>query len=225
MKIAIIGSGRIGANIGLRAAEARHDVAFSFSRSTEKLAMLAERGGQSASAMSVRDAIEMADVVVVSVPWNLRSEAVGDPRALQGKIVVDTTNQYGGDGIVSLSHPAVVENMALFPGARFAKAFNTFTAQFQIDEKDRLGDDRHAMFFASEDTDAAAAACTLIEAVGFDPVRLGGWDVVELLEAPRRSGSVYGEAYRPENARRIAAVAATDAASASRLADELKEAE
>jgi hypothetical protein len=43
------------------------------------------------------------------------------------------------------------------------------------------------------------------------------------MEAPRRRGAVYGEAYRPEDARRIAAAAAAgDLALAGRLAEEQK---
>jgi hypothetical protein len=51
------------------------------------------------------------------------------------------------------------------------------------------------------------------------PVHLGGWARVPLMAAPRRPGSVYGEAYRPEDARRIAVASLEEAA---RLADELK---
>jgi hypothetical protein len=73
--------------------------------------------------------------------------------------------------------------------------------------------------FAAEEQAAIDTAVTLIEGCGFVPVHLGGWDRVRLMEAPRRPGSVYGEAYRPEDARRIAAAPLDEAA---RLADELK---
>jgi 8-hydroxy-5-deazaflavin:NADPH oxidoreductase len=103
------------------------------------------------------------------------------------------------------------------------KSFNTYTAAFQAE----VGDGRHAdpvaMFLGGEDADAKEIAATLVRGTGFEPVDLGGWSTISLLEAPRRPGAVYGEEYRPEAARRIAAVAATDIEEAGRLADELKE--
>jgi hypothetical protein len=62
----------------------------------------------------------------------------------------------------------------------------------------------------------------LVRDAGFEPVDLGDWRTVPLMEAPRRGGAVYGEEYDPQSARRIAEAAARDLASAGRLADELK---
>ena len=71
---------------------------------------------------------------------------------------------------------------------------------------------------------AKEVAATLVRDTGFEPVDLGGWATISLLEAPHRPGAVYGEEYAPDAARRIAAAAATDLAEAGRLATELKEA-
>jgi hypothetical protein len=79
------------------------------------------------------------------------------------------------------------------------------------------------MFFGGEDDAAKEVAATLVRDTGFEPVDLGGWATISLLEAPHRSGAVYGEEYTPDAARRIAAAAATDIGEADRLATELKE--
>jgi hypothetical protein len=42
------------------------------------------------------------------------------------------------------------------------------------------------------------------------------------MEAPRRDGAIYGEAYRPDDARRIASAAADDLDRAGELATELR---
>jgi hypothetical protein len=42
------------------------------------------------------------------------------------------------------------------------------------------------------------------------------------MEAPRRDGAVYGEAYRPDDARSIAEAAAADVDRAAALATELR---
>ena len=78
------------------------------------------------------------------------------------------------------------------------------------------------MFFATEDEVATSAAEELVSACGFEPVRIGGWHEVRLMEAPRRDGAVYGEAYRPGDARRIADAAKTDQGRAGALATELR---
>ena len=222
MKVAIVGSGNIGANIGLRAAQAGHEVLFSYSRDPGKLGALAAEAGDRAGAAEVPEAIRAAEVVVVSVPWALREDAIPDPSSMADKVVIDTTNPYGPDGLLDLGGTAIARNLPLFGEARVAKAFNTLTARFQAEERERPEAERHAMFFAGEDEAALTAARRLVEAVGFVPVHLGGWDVVELLEAPRRDGSVYGEAYRPEDARRIAEAAGGDMGEARRLARKLK---
>jgi hypothetical protein len=78
------------------------------------------------------------------------------------------------------------------------------------------------MFLGGEDLGAKASAEVLIRAAGFEPVDLGGWSTIGLMEAPRRRGAVYAEEYRPEAARRIAAAAAQDLGDAARLAAALK---
>jgi hypothetical protein len=63
---------------------------------------------------------------------------------------------------------------------------------------------------------------TLVRDAGFEPVDLGGPSEMILMEAPRREGAVFGEAYRPEDARTVAAAATHDLTKAARLAITLK---
>jgi predicted dinucleotide-binding enzyme len=219
VKIGLIGAGRIGGNLAQRWTEAGHDVFISFSRDPDRLADVARDTG--ATAGSVADAAAFGDVVVVSVPWGTLDEVASQAGSLWGKILVDTTNQYGPSGVIALPTTAAETNRSRFPGVAYAKAFNTLTAQFQTDAADRPKDARSAMFFVAEQ-EAMSTVEQLIEAVGFVPVSLGGPEHAELLEAPRRDGSVYGEEYRPDDARRIAAeyYAGGDAAA---LAVELKQ--
>jgi predicted dinucleotide-binding enzyme len=219
VKIGLIGTGRIGGNLARRWTEAGHDVLISFSRDPDRLAETARTIG--ATAGSVSEAAAFGDVVVVAVPWRTLDDVANQAGSLWGKILIDTTNPYGPGGLVSLPTTAAQANRKRFPGVAYAKAFNTLTAQFQADVMDRQKELRPAMFFVS-DREAVSTVEQLIEAVGFVPVTLGGPEDAELLEAPRRDGSVYGEEYRPDDARRIAAeyYAGGDAAS---LAVELKQ--
>ena len=222
MKIGIVGVGRIGGNLAAQWARRGHDVLISFKRDRDELAATADAIG--ARWGSVGDAVDHGDVVVVSVPWPLLDAVAADVHA-GDKPLIDTTNQYAAGGVAhDFSEPSAAEHNAhRLATSRLVKAFNTYTAGFQAE----VGDGRHsrpvAMFFGGEDQAAKEVAATLVRDTGFEPVDLGGWATISLLEAPNRPGAVYGEEYAPDAARRIAAAAATDLAEAGRLATELKE--
>lgn len=225
MRVGIVGSGRIGGNAGILLARAGHEVVFSFSRDPGKLEALAAKAGNGARAGSPREAAEFGAVVVLSVPWGLIEgalEAAGGPKVLGGKILIDTTNQYGPGGIQEVPDgTSAAEFNARRSGARLVKSYNTMTAGFQAAAAGREGPDRVAMFYAGEDEEAKRVAAGLISDSGFEPVDAGGWSEVWILEAPRRDGAVYGEEYRPDGARKIAeALRKGDREEASRLARE-----
>ena len=220
MRVGIVGAGRIGGNAGVQLAQSGHEVLFSYSRDAAKLERLASNV-PTARAGTPRDAVEFAEAVVFAVPWRLIDEVLAETGTLAGKVVIDTTNQFGAGGVQQLPDglSAVETNARRMPGAHLAKAFNTLTAGYQREVAEGRVDGDVAMFFAAEDPAAIEATTTLIGGCGFVPVHLGGWDRVRLMEAPRRPGGVYGEAYRPEDARRIATASLDEA---GRLADELK---
>ena len=220
MRVTVVGAGRIGGNIAAQLARRGHDVTVTFSRDPDALA--ADAADMGARAAAPADAVADAEAVVLSVPWTVVEEAVAQTGQLDGAVVVDTTNQYGPGGVQQLETTAVERNAALMPGARLAKAFNTYTAGFQRDVGDGRAADPVAMFYAAQDDDARSVAAQLVQDCGFVPVLLGGWEQVALMEAPRRPGAVYGESYRPEDAQDIAEAAARDLDEASRLADARK---
>jgi 8-hydroxy-5-deazaflavin:NADPH oxidoreductase len=223
MRVGVVGSGRIGGNAGTQLAKAGHEVMFSFSRNPGSLEELA-RGAPNATTGSPDRAVRFGHAVIFAVPWRVVDEAVEAAGSLDGQVVIDTTNQYGPGGIETLPDglAAVEVNERRMPGARLAKAFNTLTVGYQRDVAEGRVETDVAMFFAAEDEGAADAAAELVGGCGFVPARIGGWRQVRLMEAPRRDGSVYGEAYRAGDARRIAAAAEDDLDAAARLAVELK---
>jgi 8-hydroxy-5-deazaflavin:NADPH oxidoreductase len=160
---------------------------------------------------------------VVSVPW-ATLDAIAREVDVAGKVVVDTTNQFAGGGLVELPPgvSAAEVNAKRFAGAALVKTFNTYTSRLQA----AVGNGDHprpvAMFLGGEDRRAKTIAAELVRDAGFEPVDLGGWATIALLEAPRRPGAVYGEEYDPQAARRIAAAAIEDPAEAAQLADALK---
>ena len=204
MRIGIVGAGRIGGNAARLFAQAGHEVMLSFSRDSEKLARTAAEIG--ARTGTPREAAEFGDVVLFSVPWTLVDAAIEQTGPLDGRIVVDTTNQFGRDGWEDLGGRTAAQiNATRMPGARYTKAFNTLTSGFQAEAAGRSGADRVVMFICGDDADAKRVVSGLIEDAGFTPVDMGGTADAAPMEAPRRPGAVYGEEYHEAEAREFVA--------------------
>jgi 8-hydroxy-5-deazaflavin:NADPH oxidoreductase len=204
VKIGIIGAGRIGGGIARQLAGAGHQLLLSFSRDQANLDELAGRFGPAASTGSPADAVGFGEVVVVSVPWGALPLALEQAGPLTGKIVIDTTNQFGGPPLPSQGQTAAAFNAARMPGARYTKSFNTLTSAFQAQAAGRSGDERVVQWLCGDDAAAKEVVAGLIEDAGFVPVDLGGTAGCAVMEAPRRPGAVYGEEYRRADAMAVA---------------------
>jgi predicted dinucleotide-binding enzyme len=203
MRIAIVGPGRIGGNCARQFAKSGQDVVVTYSRDPDKLEQLAAEIGGSAAA-DPAEAVASAEVVVFSVPWRLIDQALEDVGSLDGKIVIDTTNQYGADGVIDFrGETAAQHNAARMPGVRYTKSFNTLTAAFQAEAASRQGDERVVQWVCGDDPEASAVVSSLIEQAGYVPVDLGGTATCAVMEAPRRPGAVYGEEYRAADAQAV----------------------
>jgi 8-hydroxy-5-deazaflavin:NADPH oxidoreductase len=196
MKVGVIGAGRIGGNAARQAVKAGHEVMLSFSREPERLEALARDLGSAASVGTPGEAAEFAELVIFAVPWDLIDEAIEQAGGLAGKIVVDTTNQYGQVSLPAPGQTAAQFNAARMPDAGYTKSFNTLTSGFQEEVADREGDERVVQWICGDDEDAKATLAGLIEEMGYVPIDLGGTAGCEVMEAPRREGAVYGEEYR-----------------------------
>jgi predicted dinucleotide-binding enzyme len=224
MKVGVIGAGRIGGNAGRLLARAGHAVMFSFARSEDSLARAAAAAGESATTGTPADAIAFGEVIVFAVPWRAIDEALHEAGYLAGKVILDTTNQFGADGIVELPDgmSAAEFNARRMSGAGYVKSLNTLTAGFQAEAAERPPGERVAMFLGGDDADAKRIVSELIADMGFEPVDVGGFGEIWIMEAPRRDGAVYGEEYRPADARKIAALVRDDPERASSLAGALR---
>ncbi len=203
MRISVVGPGRIGGNTARQALKAGHEVVLSFSRDAGRLEGLAGELGPGASAATPAQAVQSSEVVVVAVPWDAIDEALAQTGSLDGRIVIDTTNQYGRSEMPAAGQTAAQFNAARMSGARYTKSFNTLTSAFQAETADRTGDERVVQWICGDDADANRVVAHLIEAMGYQPVDLGGTADCEVMEAPRRPGAVYGEEYRLADARAV----------------------
>jgi len=203
MRIGIIGAGRIGGNVARQLARAGHEPKLSFARDQDKLRSLAVELGEGVEVGTPREAAEFGDVVVVSVPWDALPEALEQTGSLEGRIVVDTTNQFGSGPKPAEGQTAAAFNAARMPGARYTKSFNSLTSAFQEETADRQGDERIVQWVCGDDEDAKRIVAGLIEDAGYVPVDLGGTAGCAVMEAPRRQGAVYGDEYRASDAQAV----------------------
>jgi predicted dinucleotide-binding enzyme len=197
MEIGIIGAGNIGGNAARRLALGGHRVVLSYSRDPANLDALAQEIGERARTGTAA-AAAACQVVIVSVPWGMVDDAIAKAGSLAGRVVIDTTNQFGPGGVVTFpgGGTAAQHNAARMKGSRYTKSFNTLTAGFQAEAAGREGSERVVQWVAGDDAEAKALVMGLIEDAGYAPVDLGGLATSGVMEAPRRPGAVYGEEWR-----------------------------
>lgn len=173
-RIAIIGAGNVGGNLGIRFSKAGIPVRFG-TRSGSAVKALAECG-DNASSSGIEEAIDWADVVFITVPGPV---AVDVSRSLSGKlsgkVVVDCNNPLTWQDGPVWNPPAEGSLSAAMakaaPGARIVKAFNTFGAEFHKDPNVRGAPTQ--VFVASDDTDAKKRVAEIANAAGFSAVDAG----------------------------------------------------
>ena len=208
MQVGVIGAGRIGGNAARLLAAAGHEVLLSFSRDQGRLETLAAGMGERARAGTVAEAARFGEVVMLSVPWGMIPAVIEQAGPVAGRVVIDTTNQYGPGGLQPIPGglTAAQFNQQRLPGALLVKAFNTLTSGFQASQAGRPAAERVVLFMCGDDAAAKQTVAGLISDAGFAAADLGGLADAGPMEAPRRPGGLYGEEYRPADAQ--AAVAA-----------------
>jgi predicted dinucleotide-binding enzyme len=178
MRIGIIGAGMIGSTLAKLWADAGHTVLIA-SRHPEELETLTEKLGPNASAGAPVDAAAFGEVVLLTVPLAAIPQLADDlAPSLSAKVVLDTGNVYekrdGAAGREASQYPKGSAGWAaaMFPGARWVKAFNT--VYFKVLEREAHRDgDRVGIPLASDDPQALDIAAGLVRDAGFDPVMLG----------------------------------------------------
>jgi predicted dinucleotide-binding enzyme len=186
MSTAVIGTGNIGSALAEHLVSGGEPVVLA---ANEPPDTLAKQLGDLASAASISEAIEAADVVVFAVWLDVMKNLISQnlPK-LEGKIVVDTSNPVAAndkgefhrtlpDGVSSGSVIASI----IPASAHFVKAFGTLSAEGLKDGANRTPK-RAVLFYATDDDQAEAVIERLISAAGFDPVKAGGLEAALRIE-------------------------------------------
>jgi 8-hydroxy-5-deazaflavin:NADPH oxidoreductase len=155
MNITVIGRGNVGGGLAARWRGAGHEVQ-----------ELGRDGGDASG----------ADAVLVAVPSGSIADALGKVDGVQGKVVVDATNAFGGR---NEEFPSLAHEVKSITGGPVAKAFNLNFARLydKIDEQP----ERPGMLYAADD-DARDVTEQLIRDAGYEPVPAGDLEKARALE-------------------------------------------
>ena len=155
MNITVIGRGNVGGGLAGRWRNAGHEVQ-----------ELGRDGGDASS----------ADAVLLAVPSGAIADALGKVSGLEGKVVLDATNAFGGR---NEEFPSLAHEVKSITGGPVAKAFNLNFARLydKIDEQP----ERPGMLYAADD-DAREVTEQLIRDAGYEPVPAGDLEKARALE-------------------------------------------
>jgi predicted dinucleotide-binding enzyme len=176
MKIAILGAGNIGGTLGGKWSKAGHIVCFGVRDPHSPKTLAALEHAQDAKALNVSAAIRESDMILFSVPWKTVPEiAQAHAADLNGKLLIDATNNFGGPVINNLS---VLRNAA--PDAKIYRAFNSLG--WEVFANPVIDGQTADMFYSGPDGEMRNSTHQLIEEIGVNPIWVGGNERVHLVD-------------------------------------------
>jgi predicted dinucleotide-binding enzyme len=181
MKVAIIGSGRIGGGLGKAWAKHGHSIVFGARNPAEEnLVALCTAVG--AKATTLEDAVIDAEVVVLAMPYGALEDVLAQIGACTGKIIIDCTNAVGPGFTLIYGHTtsSAEELQKKLPQAHVFKSFN---AQGAENLANPVYDGvRASNFFCGDDPHGKTVLAKLVEDIGFEPIDAGPLKNARLLE-------------------------------------------
>lgn len=178
--VAVVGAGAIGSTVAGLAVANGWQVVISNSRGPDTLEPLVARLGAAATAATIPDAVDGADLVVVAVP--VRAYAALPVLPFRDHVVVDTGN-YSPDrdgDIPSLRNGTTTVARMLadrLGSATVVKTFNTIHFEhLAVLGRPGSAPDRSALPLATDDPAARDTVTGFLDSLGFDVVDIGGLD-------------------------------------------------
>jgi predicted dinucleotide-binding enzyme len=180
--VAVIGAGNIGSRLAANFAAGGQDFLLA-GRDQEAVGTIASDLDGHAEAVSVDEAVERGDVLVLAVWFDSFKQLIAQyGERLAGKVIVDPTNPVGPDGaggyrkfIGERESSGQILAGLLPAGTSLVKAFGTLSAP-ALSTAARQEPERAVQFYAADDDAAGDLVAELIRAGGYEPVRVGGLD-------------------------------------------------
>lgn len=174
MKIAVIGTGNIGASYARALAQAKLDVVIG-AREPEKAAALAHEISPKLQGGGIDAAFKLADVVLLALPYQAVLDVLKGRSDLAGKVLIDVSNPITPDFqslTVGLNTSAAEQIQSSAEGAHVVKAFNTIFAGLAMPEN-RVGMSLQT-FVACDDATAKTTVQSIAEKLGMTALDAGG---------------------------------------------------
>jgi predicted dinucleotide-binding enzyme len=188
-RIGVLGSGNVGTALANGFLKYGHEVVRG-SREPAKLGDWLKQAGPKARSGTFAEAARDAEIVVLAVKGEA-AESVLDlagADALQGKVVIDTTNPIAASPPVNgvLRYFTTLEESLMerlqrrVPGARFVKAFSIVGNALMVDPK--LPGGPPTMFICGNDAAAKRDVCAILERFGWIAEDMGGVEAARAIE-------------------------------------------
>lgn len=184
--VGILGAGKVGTVLARQVAEAGYPTLVATAKGPALISLTLEVLAPGTKATTADALAKQSDIVILALPLGKYQEL--DAGALRGKVVVDAMNYWWEtDGHrEDLSAPASSTSelvAAHLSGARLVKGFNHM-GYHDLDEGQRPAGapERRAIAVAGDDIEAVEVVSELVDALGFDPVAIGGLAAGRALE-------------------------------------------
>lgn len=177
MKIALIGSGKVGSTLGGKWSASGHEVVFGVREPDRKRA---ERTPENPDIPfeTIPDAIRHAQVVVFAVPGGAMDSLIETNAAgLSAKLLIDATNDFEGS---SMSHVDAL--MSAAKGVKVFRAFNSLG--WENFAHPTYGGDVADLFYCGPDSaEAQQTFEELVHEIGMRPIRVGDLDQAAIVDS------------------------------------------
>lgn len=188
MKIGVLGSGIVAQTLGAGFVKHKHQV-MAGTRDQTKLAEWATAHPQ-AFLGNFKDAAQFGELVVLAVKGTAALAALraAGADALDGKVVIDTTNPIADaptvNGVLpfftSYSDSLMEQMQREFPKTRFVKAFNSVGNTQMINPEYAEG--RPTMFICGNDAAAKKTVTRILDQFGWDVADMGPAEAARAIE-------------------------------------------
>ncbi len=168
MKIGILGSGRVGKNLGNKLVEVGYEVMLA-SRDPGKLKDWQLQAGENAHTGSLAETAAFGEILFSALPGSAVLNALSEAGegSLSGKILIDVSNSLNrSEGapttmLVTNTDSLAEQIQRTYPQTKVVKTLNTVGAAVMTNPR-QLADGDHDLFISGNDADAKAQVIQLL---------------------------------------------------------------